>query len=545
MIHSFGNHQILSAPDYDEFSIDIPQLDSNSPPDFNSLFDDEPPAGTNTATSADLRVKKFIRIEKLLDTPKPWFTADFYKILLSGEGEISKKVHQLLQDFLKATDSQDKSLYRGRFIPAYWDLYAGIASRIGTRLPEPKLLLLRYGVLLPTAIEADQRQLIASIPFRNDTGEPVFYLDEWLKDVAHGRVSTSSVDETKSARGNEGARHQAMLEKARGRHQAQIQLITGIATEMQNYEQMVVEHAQNVARHSTLPAAGNNPAPYTDQQRSSFSEIADLMRKLSLMNKKLMVSYSELETLQEQLDSLLSREGDFQQDNPVDSKVITEEMNTVKQMHKMCVGRQGNHFPMLMKSYFRGNIRDMATRENTINTLADIEYFDAGIFLRTFKQQTNRIVPNIILIPSYGDYGVCWEPFERGNKATSRGRVAIPMYPKDLRIAVIAAMADLRWQVAKEKAQHYWMEEGLTGWYYQYFSDKKMKGDVKDQFIEDYILWITKETDGTQKLEREVRDIFWRYIPFPQELKDKLKNRGFVYAELAKKDFNRSISDGY
>ena len=55
-------------------------------------------------------------------------------------------------------------------------------------------------------------------------------------------------------------------------------------------------------------------------------------------------------------------------------------------------------------------------------------------------------------------------------------------------------MGDLRWQVAKEKAQHYWMEEGLTGHYYQWFSEKHLKGDVKERFINDYTLWITKES---------------------------------------------------
>ena len=141
--------------------------------------------------------------------------------------------------------------------------------------------------------------------------------------------------------------------------------------------------------------------------------------------------------------------------------------------------------------------------------------------------------------------GVSAEPFERFNRATSRGRVAVPLFPKDVKTAVIAALADLRWQVAKEKAQHYWMEEGLTGRYYQWFSDRKMKGDVREFFINDYILWLTKESEGTQKLEREVRAVFWRYIPFPQALRDSLKNRGFVYAELYKKDINRSMSDGY
>ena len=78
-----------------------------------------------------------------------------------------------------------------------------------------------------------------------------------------------------------------------------------------------------------------------------------------------------------------------------------------------------------------------------------------------------------------------------------------------------------------------------------YAEGQKMKGDIKEYFIQDYLLWITKESEGTQKLNREVRGIFWRNIPFPQTLKDSLRKRGFVYDDLYKKDKNRAMSDGY
>jgi hypothetical protein len=119
------------------------------------------------------------------------------------------------------------------------------------------------------------------------------------------------------------------------------------------------------------------------------------------------------------------------------------------------------------------------------------------------------------------------------------------MYPKSLYIAVLSAVADLRWQVAKEKASYYWMEEGLTGNYYQWFSAMKIKGNIKDYFIQDYILWMTKEADGIQKLDKEVRGAFWRFMPFSQEVKDKLKTRSYVYQELCQRDTNRAMSDGY
>ena len=112
-------------------------------------------------------------------------------------------------------------------------------------------------------------------------------------------------------------------------------------------------------------------------------------------------------------------------------------------------------------------------------------------------------------------------------------------------MAVLTAVADLRWQVAKEKASYYWMEEGLTGNYYQWFQSRKIRGDVKEYFIQDYLVWITKESEGIQKLDKEIRGIFWRYMPFSKEIKEKLKTRSYVYQELYQKDVNRSMSDGY
>jgi hypothetical protein len=214
-------------------------------------------------------------------------------------------------------------------------------------------------------------------------------------------------------------------------------------------------------------------------------------------------------------------------------------------MAKMTIGRQGNHFPVLTAEYYHSMPSEVATRENIIAMLARIESIDAEAFCRIYKNRLNRIVPYVLLIPTYGDMGFCWEPFDRYNRATSRGRIIIPMYPKNLYLAVLTAVADLRWQVAKEKASFYWMEEGLTGHYYQWFQAAKLKGDIKEYFIRDYIMWMTKEAEGIQKLEKDVRGTFWRYMPFTKAVKEKLKNRNLIYQELYQRDQNRLMSDGY
>ncbi len=521
-------------------------------PDFEDLFGD---TGVDQRGQIDAQLgppglgsqdDRFTRPSELQGEAQPYFeNQGFYKEVLTGEGEISKRVHEMLGQFLNAKESQDRSVYRNKLIPAHWELATAIAGKVGSALPAPKKVLLRFAVLSPTMLSREQRELISRVIPENRSGEPIYYVDEWLEAVLLGRVNASATDETKAAGKNSPPRLNAMLEKTRGRYEAQRSVVHRQAEAMRDTEHGIKAQLKSLERVHTRDDLDRVRMPYDESQKSALSEIANLVRKLSSLNRDLERHTRELESIREQRDELEQKEADSGGMPAVDRKVVVEEMKTVRQMAKICIGRQGNHFPILIKQYFRGGLYDLGCRENVLNAVADVEYYDPGVFLRTFKMQTNRIVPNIVLVPCYGELGVCWEPFERFNRASSRGRLAIPMYPKDLKTAVVAAVGDLRWQVAKEKAQHYWMEEGLTGWYYQWFSDRKMKGDVKDAFIQDYILWIMRESEGTQKLDREVRDIFWRYIPFPQEVKDSLKNRGYVYTELHRKDANRAMSDGY
>ena len=522
--------------------MDIVDEDDGTP-DFEDLFSD----GTvkkQAADKVDLSKEAFSAITKFSeDRTNPLFSSkEFYKSVLSGEGEASKRVHSLLSEFLNTTDPKDKSMYRAKLISATWNLASSIVSKFSS-LTQPKKFFLRYGFLLPTLVSREQRELIGKIVVDNNSGEPFYYFDEWLAKVANGQISTSAVDEVKQVRNNQGAKIRAQIEKAKGTLEFHLGEIQNRIREIENAEEELREKSKIVSSHQIYD--DGLKAPYDAGQKSAVSDIMNVCRFLTNKDKELGVSFASYENAQNQLTDLEQRASQEGVSSGLNSKTLESEFNTVRQMIKMVIGRQGNHIPFLMKQYFRSNIRDIGTRENVIMEFAAVEAIDEGLFKRTFKRQTNRIVPYVILVPGYGERGICWEPFEKFNRATSRGRVAIPIFPKDLKIAVISAAADLRWQVAKEKSQHYWMEEGLTGRYYQWFTEKKMRGDVRESFIQDYILWITKESEGTQKLDKDVRGIFWRNIPFRQELRDTLKKRGFVYNELYKKDVNRSLSDGY
>jgi hypothetical protein len=310
-------------------------------------------------------------------------------------------------------------------------------------------------------------------------------------------------------------------------------------------ENALKERLQLVMEHESMEELSNINASYSDTQKRALSEIQELTKQMLKSDRELDNLLRDFTEANADVETLRDKVEDEGGSVEVDSAAVDAEFGTVRQMAKMTIGRQGNHFPVCTSEYFRCGPNDVATRENVIATLAKIESIDPECFYRIYRSKANRIVPYVILIPSYGDTGVCWEPFDRYNRATSRGRIAVPMYPKNLTVALLTAVADLRWQVAKEKASFYWMEEGLTGNYYQWFQNNKLKGDIKEYFIQDYILWMTKEAEGTQKLDKEIRSVFWRFMPFAKAVKEKLKGRSFVYQELCQRDLNRAMSDGY
>jgi hypothetical protein len=519
--------------------------DGDDEPDFGTLFSDEQPQAA--AEGIDATRKKFEPIRKFEEAARPLFAdKDHYRAVLSGEGEAGQRVHELVTKFMKATDPEEKSGHRARLIMAFWELATSIAGRAGRELPMPKRLLLRYGVLSPTFLSAELRDMLCRIVWENGTGEPVHYVDEWLEKIAKGQVRPSSTDEVKTSQRDTSQKMMDALEKRRGQRESEVTILRGKVAQLEDREQELREQVNQLLNHETRDDFGGLKACFTPAQKAASSAIIEILRHLGTLDGQITASYGSLRDMDEDLESLVRKSEGITVSSTVDSRAAANEFPNIRQMAKLCVGRKGNHFPILLAQYVRPNIREVGTRENVIHEMTAVEALDPGLFLRTFKQQTTRIVPNVILVPGYGETGICWEPFEKFNRSTSRGRVAIPLYPsKSLRLAVIAAMADLRWQVAKEKAQYYWMEEGITGKYYQWFEEKKLRGDVREYFIRDYILWITMESQGMQKLDRDIRGIFWRLMPFPQEVKETLKNRGFFYSELYKKDQNIARSDGY
>jgi hypothetical protein len=517
-------------------------------PDFSELFDSpHEPGEKQEDAELDLNAEGFPEITRRFEgQPSPVFSdPNYYKAVMSGEGDGAQRVHNILQKYLNTKDPKDRGVYRQQLTTVYWDFLMGVARKAPGKLSEQKKFLLRFNMLHPTFLNSEDRNFFAKIVVNNDLNQPVYYLDEWFKAIGTGTIRNSTTDEVRVSKNSAQTKLQQLLEKAKGKRDGAKGLLKAKDEERLAMEKAIKERIRDVTDHFAVDGLPEINSCYTEIQRKIFSDIQELIKNMLRTDHELdmfLRDYRQADTDVQTINAKLEEEGGAAQ---VDVGAVDTEFGTVRQMAKMTVGRQGNSFPILSSEYFRSGPNDTGFRENVIALMAKIESIDPEAFCRSYKNRKNRIVPYVVLVPSYGDTGFCWEPFDRFNRATSRGRIALPMYPKNLSIALLSAVGDLRWQVAKEKASYYWMEEGLTGNYYQWFQKMKLKGDLKETFITDYITWMTKESDGIQKLDKELRGTFWRHIPFSQTIKDKLRDRSFAYQELYQRDLNRAMSDGY
>ena len=528
----------------------------NSPmPDFNDIFGDKNNAdfadiSSSSGGDVNLASSGFPQVTKRLEEKGHTFFNDpnYYKTALSNEGEIAQRVHGILQKFMTSKDPKDRSVFRQQFISPFWEFIGSVARKSAGNIPAPKKYLLRFALLHPSFLPADVKEFFSKVVDDNPLDQPVYYLDEWYGGIGSGKMRPSTTDEVKVAKGgnNNNSKIQALLEKAQGKLDGAKSLLKAKSKERDDIERILKDKLNTVYERMPMREFPDVSDVYSESQKMAINEILNLFKLLLKNDQELAVSIRDFNSSNTDVQSLadkMTAEGG----SPVivDTGAIDTECETVRQMAKMTIGRQGNHFPVLTGEYYHSVPNEVATRENIISLLARIESIDSEAFCRVYKNKQNRIAPFVLLLPTYGDMGFCWEPFDRYNRATSRGRIIVPMYPRNLYLAVLTAVADLRWQVAKEKASFYWMEEGLTGNYYQWFQAQKLKGDIKEYFIRDYILWMTKEAEGIQKLDKDVRGTFWRHMPFTREVKEKLKNRNLIYQELYQRDINRTMSDGY
>jgi hypothetical protein len=484
----------------------------------------------------------------------------FLRSVLEGENEeVVERLLEFKQLYENETDKDKKVMYKERFTTTFWELYSEILLKIGTvwfdNVPLHKRLFIRFGILDLKYLTVDDQEMIKSVPIKkintdDDVYNSIYYVDEWISEIGKGNIEVSATDEVPKKKKKEGINvvEKEKYERKKGLLEAELSSLREIFRKRQLLEETVYNSIKKVYDFSRMfdeITEDNYSVNYTENEESALASSIDQIRDILRMNKEINLSKQRIDKLLEEIKALEIPTDDNGSDEAynVDESGIKTEIQTVRQMIKMCVGRQGNHFPALVSSMIPRSHLKPNFRENAAQYIKDILKIDPTIFERKTRASVLQIVPYILLTPGYGNYGICWEPFNKYNKVSSKGRLAVPIFAKNPRDVIVIAFGDFRWNMAKELAGYHWMEEGITGDYFQYHESIKWKGDLRSKFIYDYYLWITKESEGIQKLEKEVRKIFWFKIPFPDKLKEELSKKGYYYQDLYKKDEAKKLSE--
>lgn len=386
---------------------------------FNAKVESAPKK--HSIHEVDLSKRQFDEITKFTEAvpSKVFDDTTYYKTALTGENASAQRLHQVLSKYLTCQDPKDRTVYRQNIISAYWELVRGMAPKMADlNLPMPKRMLVRFGVLLPSLFRPEQKEFFSKIIFENRTGEPVLYEDEWFREIASGRLTNSMTDEKRApkkattpeeANSMEQSRLQQLQSKNSGKMQAAENLVNIKENERSVLEQEIRERFEELCEHNTIPGLEPHRAAYSESQQRLFSEITDRLHRLSKNGKEYVRCLKDFEDAKGVYDSVEGKlsESSGSQTHAADTDAVNVEFETVRQMAKMTVGRQGNQFPLFTREFYHCMERGTGTRENVIDILRWVESIDPGAFCRVHKNVPNRIVPYVLLLPTYGDRGFC------------------------------------------------------------------------------------------------------------------------------------------
>ena len=238
-------------------------------------------------------------------------------------------------------------------------------------------------------------------------------------------------------------------------------------------------------------------------------------------------------------------------DSP-EKRVTYEIDNMFKEAMRITSDSPRAYIPFLTSYAIKGNLSNLLNTPKHLNTeIKKINTIDPTLFFRELTWKipgkseliTKEVKPYLIIVPNSGIRVQLWQEMVN-NQRHSRARLIVPAIFNGIQEkSLIQSFAHFRWELNKLIAGANWMdpvEGGFVGAFYdfsQYYQKMnelsiEAKEDIKmlfnkikmdrDRFAYFYEKWLMYEKDGVAKVNKVVRQIFYRYIPFPKHIRDRL-----------------------
>jgi hypothetical protein len=279
-------------------------------------------------------------------------------------------------------------------------------------------------------------------------------------------------------------------------------------------------------------------------------------------------SFQDLLRRQEKMTGKEKASANIYADSP-EGKVLYEIDIIANPLSRLISGSRTKSLPVLCSDNLTTSPLKLFLEPNALSEFVDsIRKRDYMLFTREviFKHRLGNdiirkeIRPNIVIYPCVGSRGMMWQELDGTRKETA-ARMFIPAFFTDKRDeTVIEMLAFLRWEIARAVAGYNWMdptEGGLSGSYYDYLTYFKKNPDLstaakdslrefiartrseRDRFAEDYRSWVVYEYEDKVRLNSVARSIFYRFCPFPKEVRERMAKKP-MFTELEIKFQNRA-----
>lgn len=300
--------------------------------------------------------------------------------------------------------------------------------------------------------------------------------------------------------------------------------------------------------------------------------IRQWLKEIYLMNKE--PSKNEFDTdfdgyMREQLHTkqFTAEEAKRYSQDP-EFRLNYEVVNMFTYNNRIVSGRMGGFVPVLYSDVFTKSIGKSLIAAKEVNAAINrIRLVDYSLFYREsmyskpeigIKKEyiMEEVFPEIILLPVAGSKAVMWQEIT-GKKRSTPARFLLPVFTDiSLENLLIPILGRFRWELCRTVQGSAWSDvtyPSLTSEYSDYIQfyrknrelteEKKEKlklqiqrarGNTREVFVTDYIIWINFEAKGSLRLNKISRAVLATYCPFSKAIREKIMDQPLFAEAMAK-----------